>query len=1056
MSQMRHHDLLIGMLAGAAAIIGLWPGMLRAASKVVEQCRLSGGIVVALDFPDGKAIADLAVKDGFVVHGLLTSEAGVEKARREIAQAGRYGHVSCDSYNGGDLPYVDNLVNLVLCKESSKVPLPELMRVIAPGGSLMVEGPSGWKKMVKPIPTGMDEWNQFLHGADNNGVSRDDVGPPQRLRWHDGPEYGRSKALSPSFPNMVTADGVVFTIEDRATTENVNAPSQYYLVARDAYNGIQLWKRTMPKEWIKWQGGSIKNISTQQQRCLAAIGKTVYFCTGFGGAVTALDSRTGAEKQVYPLTERTAEFLIEGNFLYGIKGAPYRVGKSDQSGSVALYALDLSKGSMIWSKPITNEYTGGTLVVKGRRLVYHCKDGLVCVDSATRKELWTVAVQGSAVDKLFPEAPDPREKAAAPKTQRARNAKKTRQPTDVTAFTGNDQPTIVLTDDMIYCAIGNSIVAMTLAKGNTLWTADGRANYKKSPDLFVADGLVWSRDLKGRDPQTGEVVRTLNQDMTGPMAHDRCYRNRITHRYYLNSATGGTDFMALDGSLESPNPWVRSTCGLAVMPANGMMYSGPYVCQCVIGAMIPGMNALYNGSGNTGAPFTVELAPRLVKGPAFGSPGGAAATANDWPTYRYSSLRSAVAAAPTAVSLSAKWNVDIGAKPTAPVVAGDTVYVADRDSYTLHALDRENGRTRWTYIADGCVDSPPTYFRGMVLFGSRTGWVHCLRAADGQLAWKFTGLPERRLVCDSGRLESAWPVNGSIMIFEGTVYVAAGRNSFLDGGIGVFGLDPFTGAMRHGRMVRGPFEEDRPNFPIQADGIFQLDGFKSDIFSNNGSELFVRNQGFTPNLEPINPDDVKTLHLMASAGYLNDSPQHRTYWTVDQNLRYGAGTGRFGFGPAGDIIAFDGKAFYEVRGYAPGRNLEGRGRGMNPLEIYSIYSGSLSGADGTVKHNLIPGIGRWDKRWQTPVPFAGHAIAAAENTLLVAGVPMLKGYSQADTDASYAGGKGGIAWLLDVNDGHKLQELRFDAAPVWDGIAIAHKNYFLCLKDGSVVCLSGK
>ena len=244
-----------------------------------------------------------------------------------------------------------------------------MMRVLAPGGVLWVSREGQWKKTVKPVPEGTDEWNQFLHGADNNGVSLDDVGPPQRLRWHAGPEYGRSKAISPSFSNMVTADGVVFTIEDRATTEDVNAPSQYYLVARDAYNGIELWKRPMPKEWIGWQGGSIKSISTQQQRCLAAIGKTVYVCTGFGGPVTALDSRTGAEKQVYEATEQTAEFLIEGNILYGIKGAPYRVGKSNVAGSVELYALDLDKGAMIWSKHIANEYTGGTLVVKGRRLV---------------------------------------------------------------------------------------------------------------------------------------------------------------------------------------------------------------------------------------------------------------------------------------------------------------------------------------------------------------------------------------------------------------------------------------------------------------------------------------------------------------------------------------------------------------------------------------------------------------------------------------------------------------------------------------------------------------
>ena len=81
------------------------------------------------------------------------------------------------------------------------------------------------------------------------------------------------------------------------------------------------------------------------------------------------------------------------------------------------------------------------------------------------------------------------------------------------------------------------------------------------------------------------------------------------------------------------------------MPANGMMYNGPYVCQCAIATMISGVNAVYNGSGNTGQQFTVEPATRLVKGPAFGVASGADATATDWPTYRYSNTRSAVAAA---------------------------------------------------------------------------------------------------------------------------------------------------------------------------------------------------------------------------------------------------------------------------------------------------------------------------------------------------------------------------------------------------------------------------
>lgn len=65
-------------------------------------------------------------------------------------------------------------------------------------------------------------------------------------------------------------------------------------------------------------------------------------------------------------------------------------------------------------------------------------------------------------------------------------------------------------------------------------------------------------------------------------------------------------------------------------------------------------------------------------------------------------------------------------------------------------------------------------------------------------------------------------------------------------------------------------------------------------------------------------------------------------------------------------------------------------------------------------------------------------------------------YSQEDTNASYTGKKGGLAWLVDKTSGRKMQELRLDAVPTWDGIAIAHGHYFISLKDGSVVCLAGR
>ena len=1029
-----------------AAILGLLPTALHAEDGFVQQFKFTGGVVVALDFENGEFLSDLATDKPFVIHALLSDEAKVAKAREAIRAAGVYGKVSCDLYNGRDLPYVDSLANLVLRSESCEVSETELMRVLVPGGRLVTQAGDNWKKRAKRIPDGLDEWNQFLHGPDNNGVSLDDVGPPQRLRWHDTPEFGRSKALSPSFTNMVSADGVLLTIEDRATTEDVNAPVEYYLVARDGFNGMQLWRQPMD-QWSKWQTGSIKSIPTQQQRCLAAVGKNVYVCSGFGGPVTSFSIRSGTKRQVYENTKGATEFAIDGDVLYAMKGSPYRLPKTAPSkGDYKLVAVGLAKGNVLWIRSIKDNYTGGTFAVKGDRLVYHCGSGLTCVDAATGDLQWTEDVE------LIPE-PKKSAKGAAAAAKKTRK-KRTISPTD---YSANVHPTLVLTDDTVFCAVHKTMTAKNLADGKKLWTAPAGQNYMKSTELFFADGLVWGRDLTGRDPRTGKVVRKLTQEMNGPMSHDRCYRNRITHRYYLNSASGGSDFIKLDGKAETPNPWARSTCGLAVMPANGMMYSGPYVCQCAIGTMATGVNGFYNGLGNAEGRFNVEIKPRLVKGPAFVNVETGDVTDEDWPTYRSSNERSGITTATTPESLSTRWNVDIGSHPTAPIVAGDSVFVADRDAYTLYCLNRETGQTQWSFVVDGRIDSPPTYHNGMLLVGSRGGWVYCLQASDGQLAWKFNGMPERRLICDQGRLESAWPVHGSIMVLDDTAYFAAGRSSFLDGGIAVFGLDPINGTVKHSRMVQGPYQDDTRSFPVPSSGQFQLEGCKADVFSCAGGELFMRNQAFKPDLQPIVSESVKTLHLLASPGLLNSSPQHRTYWTVDRDLRYGGAMGTFGAGPAGDTIAFDGKLFYEIRGYAPGRNLPGRGRGINQLELYSVYSGSYGGMEKRKgDKSAIPAMGRWDQRWNTPTPFAGHAVAAAKNTVMAAGVPLLDGYSVEDTNASYAGKKGGIAWLLDASDGHKLQEVRFDAAPVWDGIAIAHDSYFVSLKDGSVVCLGGK
>ncbi|NCQ29599.1 MAG: hypothetical protein GW802_19590, partial [Armatimonadetes bacterium] len=57
------------------------------------------------------------------------------------------------------------------------------------------------------------------------------------------------------------------------------------------------------------------------------------------------------------------------------------------------------------------------------------------------------------------------------------------------------------------------------------------------------------------------------------------------------------------------------------------------------------------------------------------------------------------------------------------------------------------------------------------------------------------------------QFESVWPVHGSVLIHEGIAYCTAGRSTYLDGGIRLYGLDPLTGKLLHVGKLEGPFPD---------------------------------------------------------------------------------------------------------------------------------------------------------------------------------------------------------------------------------------------------------
>lgn len=132
-------------------------------------------------------------------------------------------------------------------------------------------------------------------------------------------------------------------------------------------------------------------------------------------------------------------------------------------------------------------------------------------------------------------------------------------------------------------------------------------------------------------------------------------------------------------------------------------------------------------------------------------------------------------------------------KLTQPVVVDSCLIVGGVDNHTVYALDADSGEKRWNFVAGGRIDSAPTIYKGQVIFGSADGWVYSLDMGSGQLVWRFRAAPNAMQVGVESQLESAWPVHGSVLVHNDTLYATAGRNSYLDGGIVLYRLDPTTG-----------------------------------------------------------------------------------------------------------------------------------------------------------------------------------------------------------------------------------------------------------------------
>jgi len=1053
------------------------------AREILETTDVKGGLIVHLGSEDGKLTAELCANDSYIVHGLDTNMENVKKARQYISSLGIYGRVSVAKLDGTVLPYAENMVNLLVSQDICGVSMDEIMRVLVPKGVAYIKQNGKWRLIIKPWPTEIDEWTHRMHDASGNAVAKDRiVGSPRRLKWKADPEWMRHHDLIPPCA-MVSAGGRVFYINSEGPIEAQAAElagHRWFLYARDAFNGALLWKRLMPDwGWQEWSTRWLQryNIPYQLPKRLVAIGDRVYVTLSFNAPLSALDGATGRVLKTYDEAGFVDEILYLNDRLilssYTTLGEP---GNKSQVVRKSVCVVEPYTGKVLWKKDgfegvksmlrWINPFTRLELCAGSGRIFLLNADKLIVLDLKSGKELW--------------QTPRPEKEKYLIET------------------VGNDMCTLVCYKDVVLFAqldpinsnvhhfIPGCIYSFSAKDGRLLWRNDdyGAAVYHSQPGVFVIDDLVWfhehqwpdgvvgkksrfvnSEDFDykvfGVDPVTGKIKKAIHTEKIFNVGHHhRCHRNVATERFLLTGRRGVELIDVTTGKIEV-NSWARGTCLLGYVPCNGMIYIPPHPCQCYMNAKINGFNALAPLASGSTIDRRVSVEERLEKGPAYSQLTKSEIRGqDDWPTYRHDSARSGSSKTTVPAQLKETWKVELGGKLSAPVAADSRVYVAAVDTHTVYALDAKSGKKVWYYIGDGKVDSPPTIYRGLVLFGTRNGWVYCLRETDGKLVWRFLAAPEHRLIGAYGRLESAWPVLGSVLIQDGRVYCAAGRNTYLDGGIDVYALDPYTGELLESKHY---CDLDFQTGESPKTDSSTMPGARNDILVGSDDSVFMRHvrifgqeketwtDGKPRSNEPSNPYDYKrilpkvyqgpepNIHMIASNGFLDDSYFSRTAMSI--GISYG------------QLVVHNLKIAYGLQAY-PTAN---RNSVFSPGKAgYRLFSSKVvANKEPWSWHNYLS-IGRtkFEAFWSVQIPVRAKAMVLADEILFICGQPDVL-----DPEcplAAFEGRKGVVLWSVSATDGKKLAELELDSAPVFDGLIAAEKRLFASITDGTVRCFGKK
>ncbi len=846
---------------------------------------------------------------------------------------------------------------------------------------------SEWMAARKPWPDTLDEWTHPRHSAAGNAVSQDTaVGPPRRVRWLAGPWA--------EVANLVTAEG-----------------RNFYggILARDGFNGLRLWRRDLAPSPSR--GGFGFRSTAGSMPPVTGAGRVFVFTEG---KLQALDNRTGETIRDYPEVGSPLQTLYDQGLLITV-------------GAGTVHGVDADSGRVLW----THSASEPREIVAG--------DGFVGLlqGSPRRGETCEVIVLD----------------------QRSGRVRWSRGDLPWAARVSR----LVYHRGMLACEVstlddngpGNALYILSAEDGQVVREIPflpGMNHMRQARAMFV-DNDVWllqgGRVSENRGfpvEATAIDVRTGNERARFPAGLAHCFPPVATPRFLLS---GEMDFTDMQTGQVDANRITKAACGRDAgwFLAHGLVYVTPKHCVCW--PMLRGYVALApERPGGSPAQSDVSQIPLDLETGVLPLESGAPSTATaDWPGYRCDAWRSGQTSAPGPRQLAAIWTVALDTAAhidgpiledwqddpyikgpvSPPVIAEGRLFVTRPHRHQVLALDAKTGATLWQFTANGRVDTPPTIHRGLCLFGSKSGCVYCLRAADGQLVWRLQVAPLDERIVAYGQLESPWPVPGSVLVIDNVAYFAAGRQSFADGGILLFAVDPATGQRQWVQRL-----STVPQQGYYTSSALEFDNF--DLLFREGEGVAMARWVFDRQTGAMSVDLWKAFSRL-NTGRGSAMVPHGSWSYAPRNQ-----SRTVTFSPRRPLVVFRDNVLWgclesKQAVYRRDFNLEGG------EEFDTKWITGWANSDASRNNGIAwPSQRLAEKaRWTTQV-YPAETSQATIDALVLAG------------DELYLGGSDGELRVLAADDGRELRRQSIPT-PVWDGLAVADGRLYLTTHDGQVVCL---